>query len=473
MPGPIFLAGETKVRPGVYVRVTNAGDLNAPSDGIVAALIRGSWGPLGVPTTLEAIDRVPTIFGTGGTTAVASEAFRGGARQVLTYRVGTGGTKATKNLKDTAGSPVDVVKIDAKYPGTRGNSLNLTVRDALGDATQRELLVYEGTTLRQRVLFTKGSGEPAALVDALSAAGSDWISATKLADGTNLLAAASAVALTTGADPTVNGGDYTTALSAIESTDWNVLAADTEDTSLHATIKAYIDRVRDEGKRVMAVIGEPTGVSLSTRQTNAKTFNDPALVYVANGFTRSDGTIVEGMNAAARVAGMVAGAAITESLTHAVLSDATGLVGAQTNAEIEQSIRSAALVFTLSSRRQIQVEYGITTFNVPNLDYDAGWMKIRRVRTRDNLMDRVVMAWEPLIGKVNNNPDGRATLMAVAQGVINDLIRQGALLAGTVSEDLAHPPAGDSAWFIIQVDDVDSAEHIYVTFRYSFAAVLA
>lgn len=469
MAGATFLPGETKVRPGVYVRATNVGEPQLVSSGIVAALFRASWGPLGIPTVLDALDLVASTFGSGGATDTALEAFRGGAQQVLAYRLGTGGQVATLTLTDGATTPENVVTIDAKYVGTRGNTLRVTVRDALADATRRELLIHEGTTLRQRIEYTAGTDEAQALVDAIASIGSDWITATKLSAGDGSLADVNQQPLTSGTDPTIDGTAYSTALTAIEALDWNVLAVDSDDVTVHATVKAYVDRVRDEGKRVLAVVGEPTSVSLSTRLANAKALDDYAIVYVANGFRRTDGTVVEGYRAAARVAGMIAGSAITDSLTHATVAGATELVGALTGAEIESAIRSGAVVFSVGAQRQVQIEYGITTLTTLTADLDAGWKKIRRVRTRDRLMDLIAARWDALIGRVNNNPDGRAALIAAAQGIINQMIADGALLDGTITEDPANPPSGDSAWFVVQVDDVDSAEKLYLTFGFRFA----
>lgn len=471
MAGSVFQVGEQKIRPGVYVRVTNIGEPQEAivPQGIVAALFRASWGPLGQVVTLENADAITANYGSGGTLDVAAEAFRGGCRRVVGYRLGSGGAKATLPLKDTAATPVDVVTITAKYEGVRGNDFKVTVRDSLTDETKRELLLYEGVTLLQTITFAKGTGEPQALVDAVNASNSPYIMATKLADGNGILATVTQQALTGGQDPTVDGASYSAGLSAIEAIDWNVLAVDTEDAANHMAVQTYIDRVRNEGKRAMAVVGEPTSVQLSTRLANAKAFNDPAIVYVANGFKGSDGVIREGYKAAARVAGMVAAAQITDSLTHAVVRNATELVGALTNVEIEQAIQSGALVFTMSAQKQVQIEYGINTFVTVTADYDAGWKKIRRVRTRDNLMDRIAATWDPLIGKISNSADGRATLIAAAQGIINRMIAEGALLGGTIVEDINNPPVGDSAWFVVAVDDLDSAEKVYLTFAFRFS----
>jgi hypothetical protein len=473
MAGSIFQVGETKVRPGVYVRVTSSGEpvVGAVPQGIVAALFRSSWGPLGEPVVLENIDAVLPTFGSDGTVNIAQENFRGGCRQVLGYRLGTGGAKATVTLKDAATTPADAVKLEMLYEGARGNDFSATVRDSLTDETKRELLIYEGATLRQTVKFDKGGEEPQALVDALKESGSPWVVATKIAEGDGTLAAVAQAPFAGGEDPTVTGEDYSAGLSAIEAVDWNVLCVDTDDPVTHAVVQAYIDRVRNEGKRVLGVVGEPTSVPLATRLANARAFNDPAIIYVANGFKGADGVTREGYKAAARVAGMTAAAQITESLTHYVVRGATELVGALTNAEIEQAIQFGALVFSMSAQKQVHIESGITTFVTPTADMDVGWKKIRRIKTRDNLIERIVATWDPLIGKINNSSDGRATLIAAAQGIINQMAGEGALIGGTFIEDKNNPPIGDSAWFLAGVDDLDSAERLYITFGFRFSPV--
>jgi len=277
--------------------------------------------------------------------------------------------------------------------------------------------------------------------------------------------------MTGGLDPATTTNDYLTALTSLEAIDWHVLVVDSEDSILFTSIQAYIDRVRNAGKRVMAVLGQKTNVELSSRLTLARSFNDPAIVFVLNGFSYADGTAIEGYEATGRVAGMIASADVTESLTHAVIQGAPGLVGALSNTDIESALNSGALVFTLSSQKQVQIEQGINTFITPTADLDMGWRKIRRVRTRDTLIDRIGATWDLLIGKINNDANGRATLMAAAQGVINEMINEGALIAGQIYEDPTNPPQGDSAWFIIQVDDTDSAEKLYLTFQFRFAPV--
>ena len=45
------------------------------------------------------------------------------------------------------------------------------------------------------------------------------------------------------------------------------------------------------------------------------------------------------------------------------------------------------------------------------------------------------------------------------------------LLQGDAYEDEANPAQGDSAWFIIEVDDIDSIEKIYLAYRYRYTEI--
>lgn len=473
MAGQLFLPGEQKVRPGVYVQTTRAGMPPVPGAGTdtVAVLFRASWGPLGLGEILETPDAIPLLYGTTGTVDALEEPFYGGARRLLPFRLGSSGLAASVILKD--GSGEDAVEIRAAEVGTRGNGFFITLRDSLVDPALGELIVYEGYTVRQVIRFQRGQSEPGALVAAIEATNAlspvRWITATKLSDGDGTLANVTQVPLAGGVDPTVTASDYVAALSAIETADWAVLVADSEDPATHTAIRAYVDRVRAEGKRSLAVVGEPTTVPFQTRCQNAAALNHAAVVYVGNGFQGSDGRIREGYRAAARVAGMIAGSPVTSSLTHAPVAGAVAVVGELTGPQVEEAIRSGMLVFTRSATGTVQVEYGITTLVQPSADQDEGWRKIRRVRTRDSLISRIVAATDPLVGRLNNDRDGRATLVAVMQGVVNQMVAEGALLGGVVEEDKAHPPVGDSAWFRVAVDDLDSAERLYITFPFRFS----
>lgn len=474
MAGIVFRSGEQKVRPGVYIRVQNVGQPVVPAlpNGIVAAVFRSNWGPIQTPTVIETAEVISEKFGVSASLDMLQEAFRGGCKKIVGVRVGGAGTPAQVTLTDSNTTAEQVVKITTKYPGTRGNNFTVTIRDSLASTNMKEFLLFEGSTQLLKLTFDTDTSEPTNLVTVINESGNPYVEAEKLADGNGTVKNVPNTALQGGTDPTITNENVLSALTTLEAEDWNVLVVDSEeDVTLFASIQAYIDRVRESGKRVMAVLSQPTTTDLVTRLATARSFNDPAIVFVLNGFEYSDGKVVEGYKAAGRVAGMIASADITESLTHAVVSGAVAVKGALSNTDIENAINNGAIAFTYNAQKQVQIEQGITTFITPTADMDMGWRKIRRVRTRDVLIDRISATWDSLVGKINNDKNGRATLLAAAQGVINQMVTEGALISGTIYEDPANPPQGDSAWFVIQVDDTDSAEKLYLTFQFRFAPV--
>ena len=57
------------------------------------------------------------------------------------------------------------------------------------------------------------------------------------------------------------------------------------------------------------------------------------------------------------------------------------------------------------------MEQGINTLVLPTAKEDEGWKKIKRVKVRFELFQRLNDTVEPLIGRINNDPDGRMFLV--------------------------------------------------------------
>ena len=130
-----FIIGEQKTRPGVYFRYENyvQPPIAGVDDGKCAALIRSNWGPIGKASVHENYEDIAKAYGTGGTTAVPLEQFKGGARLVYAMRLGTGGAKGVYKIKDADGT--ETAQLTLKYPGSR--AFSLTIRPTLDDVTKK------------------------------------------------------------------------------------------------------------------------------------------------------------------------------------------------------------------------------------------------------------------------------------------------------------------------------------------------
>lgn len=460
-----FIVGETKIRPGVYQRRYKEGTVTAGArNGIGLGLIRANWGPLNTVVDFTPDTNVNKIFGSGNTEALIAEMFTGGITSGHFVRVGTGGTAPVINLKDDADA--DVITITGAYVGDR--AFTISIRDSLTGAG-RECIFYEGTTEFCKISFSAEGNQVDNLIAAVKENSTDFI-ATKVADGSGVMATCTQTAMTPGTQPTASPTEYSTGLEALYCVFGNCLCVDTDDVAVHALVQAFIDRIYANGYYAIACLSEPKSVALDTRMTHAAAYNDEKIVYVLNSAESSAGVVYEGWRNAARIGGMIASVATNLSLTHTVISGYATLHETLTPSEIETALQRGCLVLTTNSSGQVWIEQGINTLITPDGNMDEGWKKIRRVKTRFELQQRVADSLDVLIGKINNDSDGRATIISTIKGVISRMVGEKKLIQGDAYEDETNPAQGDSAWFIIEVDDIDSVEKIYLAYRFRYAA---
>ncbi len=468
-----FTIGETQVRPGEYHRFENAGGISTAGarNGIVAGVIRANWGPLGSVVVCEPSTDIKAIYGNGETEDMITEMLKGGSSKGYFVRCGTGGTCGTITLTDDATSAVDVITITAKYVGNR--AFTASIRDSLINDSKRECIIYDGSAEFEKVTFAKNptEGEAAALVAAFAA--SSNFKAESAAKGSGKLTAVTQKAFTAGTNPTVSNDAYSAALNVLEAYPFNVLCVDSEDKAVHALVQTFIDRIYAAGSYPMSVLSEKpsTTNTIAARMTTAASYNDSKIIYVLNGGEDTSGNKKEGYINAARIGGIIAAVPANQSVTHYVISGYAGLAETLTNTQIEAALLSGCIVLTTNSTGQVWIEQGINTLITPSGDEDEGWKKIRRVKTRFELMQRIGDTVDKLVGKINNDTDGRAAVVAAGQSVIDTMIAEKKLASGSqMSEDESNPAKGDSAWFIIAVDDIDSMEKIYLTYRFRFSS---
>ena len=464
-----YNVGENKMRPGVYQRHVNVGfdAIGGSQDGICAIPIQANWGPLGkvVKNTL-ASDLTNTYgegtYGTGYTVPAAAEMMKGGASAVYTYRLGTGGKQATKEI--TTG-----LTATAKYPGTM--PISLAVKEKLGDSATKQLLVYADNTLVETWDFAVSTtAEGANLISA--AAKSNYITVTGSAATVPAMAVASG-AMTGGENPTVTNEDYSKAFAALEPYYYNVIALDVDDDenmTLSLLLQAYLDNAFKLGKLGFAVVGEKTTVDFETRLAHSRAFNDTKVVYLGGGWlTGSENK--DGVMAICHTAGVVASTPSNQGITHLVVNGATDLCEALTFSQYEQAIEAGMLMVSMSADGSIWYDSGITTLTKPEAGtQDDGWKKIRRAKVRFELIHRLDIALNPKVGRVSADTDGIADIVQTGMRVVDAMVSEGKLAVGAVfCEDPNNPYTGDSAWFIIQVDDIDSLEKIYLQYQFRYS----
>lgn len=467
-----YKEGETKIRPGIYQRYENIGfnNLVTAQDGICAIPIRASWGPLGkVVKNNRATDLKRNYgsgtYGTGYTVPAAEAMFLGGAVTVYTYRMGTGGTKASKEI----GTGLTVT---AKYEGTM--PISVAVQTKLADTTKKQFLVYTGDTLVETIDFTAdGKNDGANLIDAVSKK-SRYVDVTAAtAPATVALLDVASGALSGGADPTVSNEEYSKAFAALEPYYYNTIALDVDDDesmTLSLMLQAYLDDAYEMGKLGIAVVGEKSTVLFEDRLAHAKAFDDYKVVYLGGGYMAGN-VSKDGVMAICYTAGVIAATPSNKGITHAVVEGATDLCETLTYYQHEEAILNGMLTLSMSPDGVIWYDSAITTRTSPSDNInDDGWKKIRRTKVRFEMFDRLDRALAPKVGRVPADSDGVADVVQTGQRILDAMVSdERKLFNATFAEDPDNPFEADSAWFIVQADDIDSLEKIYLKYQFRYS----
>lgn len=463
-----YTLGERKIRPGAYFRIEKKEkDAEYIMNGVTAVVFRADFGPLNKVVTLdiESGDNYADIYGSALTTDAIREAIAGGAKTLIACRLGNGGTQGSVTLKDADDG--DAVSITTKYPSAK--EFFVTIREKLSNTAIKQCIFYSGTTELEKFEFDAGENEAEGLAAAIASSRAFDV---KVSEGKEnaILANVSQSPFTAGTDPTVNVEDYSNAFALLEAFEFNTICVDTEDTAVHSLLQMFVRRIFEAGSFAQAVVAEKHTTDLDKRMEHAAAFNDEKMNYVLNAYINKQGQEIDGYQTAARIAGMIGAVACNKSLTHTVIEGFTELMENLTNTEMSLAETKGCLVLSYNKDKKIWIDNAINTLITPADNQDAGWKKIRRVKTRFELLRRANNAADELIGKVDNLPNGRKTVINHIQDVCMAMVEEEKLVSGDVTENSSSVSDGDEAYFDIDIVDMDSIEHMYLTFRFQFSS---
>ena len=238
-------------------------------------------------------------------------------------------------------------------------------------------------------------------------------------------------------------------------------------------VAAFLDRIYLAGSFGMAIVTPKPSSSLEDRMTSISSFDTENVIAPLNANANAGNEELKGYQVAAYIAGVVAATPANQSVTHATLSRYSVLNEILTNTEMEVAEEKGCLVLSTASDGAVWLDNGVNTLVHPDANHDSGWKKIRRTKTRYELLNRANAAADALVGKVDNDTNGRATIMAAIQGICNAMEAEGKIQYGNVTESTTVTTDGDTCGFDIEVIDLDSAEHIYLNYYFQFSTIVA
>lgn len=464
MPGGEWNIGDVNdpsTRPGAYFNLISQAValIGEGQSGTVGIIGRADWGPVDEWQELTSEASIVSTFGEGLSLAkLGRQAVRGGAGTVRMLRIAGTTIEFAEAVLDDA-VPAPAMTVTAKYPGARANNFSITIED--NPVAGKDLKLFEGTTLLET--FTTPLGHNDEFVAAM--ASSKYVTAVVTGVADRVVDDVAGATLAGGdSGATVTAGDYTEAQAMVLGEDIDVLVQDDEDDSaIQDALVTFAQDARVEGTRFITVLGSAAAETLVTAVTRAATMDNEGIVYVFPGFTDVDGVSYTGQEAAARVAGLIASAGVTHSITFDRIEDGTDVELRLTNSEISQALSGGVLPLVFDGT-SVQVEKGITTLTTLTDDKPLAFTRIRTIMVLDEVQDGLHTGLRDLIGSVNNDDDGRATILGAAQEFLDVLIRARALKPGGFVElDPENEPEGENIFLRVAVTPLDSIEKIFVT----------
>lgn len=462
--------GELKTRPSVYQRTTNAGfdNLVYAHDGICAIPIKASWGPLGKVVKHTKESSLVETYGDGEystkhTVPAAAELFKSGAATVYTYRMGTGGKNASVGLSSE-------LKIYAKYPGDV--DIHLHFDRKIDSENEVRLNVFFGDKLVEN--FEMLNGQIHLWRVCRDSRYIEVYEADLGADTDPIINGESEhCSLEGGVDPTITNEDYSKAFAALEPYYYNTITLDVDDDTsmtLSNLLHSYMANASKLGKTGIAVVGQKSTVAFDTRRTNAASFNDANVVFLGGGYMAGTED-KDGLMAICHTAGVIASTPSNQGITHLVIGEATALCESLTYSQYVEAIAAGMLMLSVAPDGSIWYDSGINTLtSAEDGNMDEGWKKIRRAKVRYEMYNRLDRVLAPKVGRVSADTDGVSDIIQSGQRVLDAMVAEGKLRAGALfTADPAKVLTNDSAWFIVQADDIDSLEKIYLHYQFRYS----
>lgn len=365
---------------------------------------------------------------------------------VITYPKPPAGA-VSHGVKD-ATMNVNTLKCTAKYGGSRGNALTVTLDlnplggfDVIVHLDGVKVTEYEGLTT----------------VEQLIAMDNPYITFS----GSGYLGEVAGTNLSGGTDEELHNADISKFIDSWENVRFNTVCFpfDGEDegdisyTNLKFAALTKIKYMRENmGRGVQAVI------------PNAGKMDYEGVINVTNSVSL-DGDDLTVAEACAWVAGATAGADYIESLTYVPYAGATAVVGEKSNEDAVTAINNGEFFFSFNENDEVVVEYDVnslTTF-IPKVK-DKSYRKNRVIRAHDALQETIQLNFPP--NKFSNDDEGWNIMEGVGKTILRMFDDKGAIMNVDLDTDFLvdrEMSKDDETYFNVGAQFVDSAEKLYFT----------
>ncbi|AJA42415.1 hypothetical protein AJ85_05645 [Alkalihalobacillus alcalophilus ATCC 27647 = CGMCC 1.3604] len=456
-------------RAGFYMRLKARAlaAIRPGNRGTLAIPVRANWGPIKEVVKITSEADILRYFGSDRGDFTAYKALRlalvGQPRDILAYRLDDGSAKqANASVKNNEGAEVGTLR--TKYPTEK--PFNYSVQDDIVDSDLQTLSLYEGTRRIYTVNFAKGDIEDFANVingDQTN----EWVIFNKKNGAEGDIENVANAPLSSG-DAGVSGitnADYIDAMQVFETRKIHAFALDgVADSSLQTSVKAWVERLRSHGKKVIAYVGGSLDDTPSEADERSKLFNSEGMVNATENAV-FEGEWISSAFVACWAAGFCTGQQLSESPTHAD-TPFTEIKPIRKHDEVLNGLRSGSFMLTYDDDENVIVEKGINTLTSLTDEQNNAWRFIKTVRIMDAIdLDLSAESHQKHTGKVPGNSDGHAAIISAYKNyfalISPTLVASDYVVA--IDEELQRNAEGDQLFWYWDARVINNVERIYGT----------
>lgn len=373
--GGTFIA-QNKVLNGAYINFVSAKASNFVfgDRGYAAIGVNMNWGAEGEIITVTSDDVQSNSMRIFGYSYDAPE-MKGirdlfiNAQTVYFYRLNKGGVKASNDYAT------------AKYAGTRGNAIEIVIRENVDNEGYFDVITMMGDA----VVDSQTVEDVADLV------ANDYVTFKSDVE----LEANAGIPLVNGTNGTATGAYHQEMLDLLEAYSFNILGCLSTDTAIKALYAAYVKRLRDEvGVKFQVVLhkyeqADSIGV-ISVENNTVGSDNVSDLVYF--------------------VTGIECACAVNKSCTNKIYNGEFVVNADYTQNELIEGLQNGKLMLHKVGD-EVRILDDINTFVSTNSDMNADFKSNQTVRVLDQIGNDIAKLFnEHYIGDVPNDNAGRMAL---------------------------------------------------------------
>ena len=443
----------TRNRAGVYVELqAKAKERVLPRTGRVLVPYQAEWGRPDFPVDMANYEE------RFAETAVQVEEIELAAENgatVVGFRMTNGNAIAAKY------SAANSYELSARYPGTRGNDFQHSIRPSVAEPAKKEIIIVDTKGIFETETYSF------ATVDEMTSKliKSKMVRGTKLGAGTipsdisnqKLSGGLTGIAALT-------ASDWTKFFNKVYGQNFDAIYLPSTDAAVQAAAKQWIsDRRKNDRKLATLVIGgtDATDADIEAHNTRSRAMNARFVVNCSIAGRHVNGKTYDSSKWAAWVAGLIAGTPANVSLTGVKVPMEEAKID-WGHSDILKGLAEGTLMATRDGYDYI-IESAVNTLSTLGPGEREDFGKIRVSMTIDQVLSDIYTVGKKYKGKLDNDPDGRSIFIGAVLEYLKIRAQQKAIAADyTFTEDPDKVSDFDFAFFKLLAKPLDAIEQFYI-----------